>query len=172
MPLLLLKEINSENNTSLVLKSLLIMKSIFDIQSEIKEEFAAFPSPDEKFKHLIKIARSHGGMPEDKKDEKFLIKGCATRLFLVPEFTGEALLYHTDTDEGDKAPLIVRGLASLAQRLYSGQAPKKILETDPKFFQDLGITVALSPTRANGFGLLLKELYLYATIYSKLGERS
>ena len=145
------------------------MNSIADIQLEIKQEFAAKKSPEEKFKHLITIARNHKGMPKERKDEKFLVKGCATRLFLVPEFTGEVMVYHTDTDEGAEAPLIVRGLASLAQRLYSGQTPQAIIETDPKFFQDLGITLALSPARANGFGSLLKEIYLYANIYLKLG---
>jgi cysteine desulfuration protein SufE len=146
------------------------MKGIAEIQTEIREEFTQLESSEDKFKHLISLAKNHAGMPEDKKDEKFLIKGCATRVFLVPEFNGEVIVYHTDTDEGDQAPLIVRGLAALAQRLYSGQKPSDILSTNPDFFQSLGITVALSPTRANGFGSLLKELYLYANIYSRLGS--
>lgn len=64
--------------------------------------------------------------------------------------------------------LIVRGLADLAQRLYSGQRPSDILAFDPEFFRKTGIHGALSATRANGFASLLRQIRLYAEAYARL----
>ena len=60
------------------------MKSIEEIENEIRAEFAAFTSPDDKWAYLLKLARNHPGMDEKLKEEKFLVKGCASRMFLVP----------------------------------------------------------------------------------------
>ena len=145
--------------------------SIAETQQEIREAFEKQPSTEEKYKYLLKYARTHKGMDPKYKDEKFLVKGCATRVFLVPRFEAGRVWYETDTDEGDQAPLIVRGLAAIAQKIYSGHTPSEILAADPAFFQDIGLNVILTPTRSNGFASLLKDLYLYASAYKQLEMR-
>jgi cysteine desulfuration protein SufE len=144
------------------------IKSISSIQNEIREAFVALPSSDEKWSYLLKIAKSHPQMDVSLKDEKFLVQGCATRLFLVPSFQEGRLYLTLDTDGGSDSPLIVRGLAALASQVYNGQKPKDILATDPGFFQEIGLTVALSATRANGFASLLKQIYLYAQVFGRM----
>lgn len=144
-------------------------KPISEIQSEIRAEFAAFASSDDKWKFLLRIAREHQGMDPALKDEKFLVRGCAARMFLVPQFKDGVLVLHMDTEGGMENPLLSRGLGALAVRLYNGQKPTDILKADPAFFQDIGLNVGLSPTRANGFASLLKQIYLYAQVYAKMG---
>ncbi|MGL1903543.1 MAG: SufE family protein [Fibrobacterales bacterium] len=146
------------------------MRTIPEIQEEIKNEFDALPDNDHKWKHVIGLARSHEAIDESLKEEKFLVKGCATRLFLIPKFEDGFLKLFIDTDSGGESPLIVRGLASLAHRLYNGQSPKDILGTDPAFFQEIGLTVALSATRANGFASMLKQIYMYAQVYAAMSK--
>lgn len=147
-------------------------KTILEIQSEIRAEFAAFSSSDDKWKYLLRIAREHPGMDPSLKDEKFLVVGCAARMFLVPQFANGVLVLHMDTESGNENPLLSRGLGALAVRLYNGQKPTDILNTDPAFFQDIGLNVGLSPTRANGFASLLKQIYLYAKVYAKMSGAS
>ena len=144
------------------------MKTIAEIQSEIRAEFSAFASADDKWKYLLRIAREHPGMDEKLKDEKFLVKGCAARMFLVPGFKDGVLVLNMDTEGGMENPLLSRGLGALAIRLYNGQKPSDILKADPAFFQDIGLNVGLSPTRANGFASLLKQIYLYAQVFAKM----
>ncbi len=144
--------------------------TISEIQAEIKSEFDALPDNDSKWKHVIGLARNHTAIDESLKDEKFLVKGCATRLFLVPKFEGAVLELAIDTDSGGESPLIVRGLASLAQRVYDKQSPQDILASDPAFFQEIGLTVALSATRANGFASMLKQIYMYAQVYAAMAK--
>lgn len=142
---------------------------ISEIQSAVRAEFAAFTSSDDKWKFLLRIAREHKGMDPALKDEKFVVRGCAARMFLVPQFVDGVLVFHMDTEGGSENPLLSRGLGALAVRVYSGQKPSDILKADPAFFQDIGLNVGLSPTRANGFASLLRQIYLYAQVYAKMG---
>lgn len=144
-------------------------RPIPEIQADIRAEFAAFASSDDKWKYLLRIAKEHQGMDPALKDDKFLVKGCAARMFLVPKFENGVLVLHMDTEAGNENPLLSRGLGALAVRVYNGQKPADILSTDPAFFQDIGLNVGLSPTRANGFASLLKQIYLYAQVFAKLG---
>jgi len=147
------------------------MKSIVSIQDEIRTIFASFQTPDDKWKYLLTLAREHEGMNPSLKEEKFLVVGCASRMFLVPEFKNGLLFFHMDTEVGADNPLISRGLGALALKFYNGQKPQDILATDPAFFQEIGLNVGLSPTRANGFASLLKQIYLYAKAFSALAAR-
>lgn len=143
-------------------------KSIAELQDEIRAIFAAFADPDDKWKWLLRIAREHPGMDPSLRDEKFLVKGCAARMFLVPEFKDGVLNLHMDTEAGAENPLISRGLGALALKLYHGQKPSAILQAKSEFFQDIGLNVGLSPTRANGFASLLRQIGLYAQVYARL----
>ena len=143
-------------------------KSIAEVEAEVRQIFAGFTDPDEKWKWLLRIAREHQGMDPKLKDEKFLVKGCAARMFLVPEFKDGVLNLHMDTESGAENPLISRGLGALALMLYHGQKPSEILKAHSEFFQDIGLNVGLSPTRANGFASLLKQIGLYAQVFARL----
>jgi len=144
------------------------MQTIQERQEEVRSLFKAFQDPDDKWKWLLRIAREHPGMDPALKDEKFLVKGCAARMFLVPEFKDGILHLNMDTESGSDNPLISRGLGALALRIYNDQTPAAILATDNQFFQDIGLNVGLSPTRANGFASLLKQIGLFAQVYARI----
>ena len=48
--------------------------------SEIREKFAGFSDPDDKWKFLLDLARAHKGMDAALKAEKFIIQGCENPL--------------------------------------------------------------------------------------------
>lgn len=144
------------------------MPSIPEIQASIRSDVQLFSHPDDKWKYILGLAKAHPGMDPQLKEEKFLVVGCAARMFLVPEFREGVLWLHMDTEGGVENPLISRGLGALALKVYSGQKPADILNTDPSFFQDTGLVVGLTPTRANGFASLLKQIYLYAKVFARM----
>lgn len=149
----------------------LAMSELERRQAEVRAVFEAFKEPDDKWKFLLKLAKEHKGMDEALHDEKFLVKGCAARMFLVPRFEGGKVVFEMDTDGGMENPLISRGLGALALKIYNGLPPQEILAADPHFFQEIGLSVGLSPTRANGFASLLKQVYLYARVYAAMAGR-
>ena len=138
--------------------------------SEIREKFAGFSDPDDKWKFLLDLARAHKGMDASLKAEKFIIQGCASTMYLVPNFDGEKIHFEMDVEGGTTNPLISRGLGALALKVYNDMAPADILAVDPKFFQDIGLNVGLSPTRSNGFASLVKQIYLYARVFAALAK--
>jgi len=144
--------------------------TIEESQNEIRTIFAAFGNPDDKWKFLLKIAKEHSGMEDDLKQDKFIVKGCAAKMFLVPEYKDGILIFHLDTEGGESAPLLSRGLGALALKIYNNQKPADILAAKPEFFQEIGLQIGLTPTRANGFASLLKQIYMYARVYSLMGS--
>jgi len=145
--------------------------TIEESQNEIRNIFAAFGNPDDKWKFLLKIAKEHGGMDDSLKQDKFIVKGCAAKMFLVPEYKDGILIFHLDTEGGESTPLLSRGLGALALKIYNNQKPADILAAKPEFFQEIGLQIGLTPTRANGFASLLKQIYMYAQVYSLMGNK-
>jgi len=144
--------------------------TIEESQNEIRNIFAAFGNPDDKWKFLLKIAKEHSGMDDNLKQDKFIVKGCAAKMFLVPEYKDGILIFHLDTEGGESTPLLSRGLGALALKIYNNQKPADILAAKPEFFQEIGLQIGLTPTRANGFASLLKQIYMYAKVYSLMGN--
>lgn len=140
-------------------------------QEEVREAFVSFTDPDDKWKYILKLAKEHPGMDASLKDEKFLVKGCAATMYLVPKFENGVLVFNMDTEGGKENPLISRGLGAIALKIYNGLTPAEILTADPVFFQTIGLSVGLSPTRANGFASLLKQIFLYARVFAAMAAR-
>lgn len=137
---------------------------------EVREKFASFTDPDDKWKFLLDLAKAHKGMDASLKAEKFIIVGCASTMYLVPQFNGTNIHFEMDVEGGTTNPLISRGLGALALNIYNDMTPADILSVDPAFFQDIGLNVGLSPTRSNGFASLIKQIYLYARVFSALAK--
>lgn len=141
----------------------------------VREKFAAFTAegadPDEKWNYIIGLAKAHKGMDAALKSEKFIVVGCAATMYLVPQFNGTFIHFEMDVEGGVTNPLISRGLGALALSIYNDMAPADILSVDPKFFQDIGLNVGLSPTRSNGFASLLKQIYLYARVFDAISKK-
>ncbi len=145
--------------------------SITERQEEVRQKFASFTDPDDKWKFLLDLAKAHPGMDASLKAEKFIIQGCAATMYLVPQFNGSVLHFEMDVEGGTTNPLISRGLGALALKIYNAMAPADILSTDPVFFQEIGLNVGLSPTRSNGFASLVKQIYLYARVFDAISKK-
>lgn len=139
--------------------------------NEIREKFASFGDPDDKWKYLLDLARAHQGMDAALKAEKFIIQGCASTMYLVPKYLDGKIHFEMDVEGGTTNPLISRGLGALALRVYNDVSPAEILAVDPAFFQHIGLNVGLSPTRSNGFASLLKQIYLYARVFDAISKK-
>ncbi|SHJ13501.1 SufE family protein [Fibrobacter sp. UWP2] len=145
--------------------------SITERQEEVRQKFASFTDPDDKWKFLLDLAKAHPGMDASLKAEKFIIQGCAATMYLVPQFNGSVLHFEMDVEGGTTNPLISRGLGALALKIYNDMAPADILSVDPVFFQEIGLNVGLSPTRSNGFASLVKQIYLYARVFDAISKK-
>lgn len=150
---------------------MIMADSILERQEQVRQKFASFADPDDKWKFLLDLAREHKGMDASLKAEKFIIQGCASTMYLVPNFVGGKIHFEMDVEGGTTNPLISRGLGALALKIYNDMAPAEILSVDPAFFQQIGLNVGLSPTRSNGFASLVKQIYLYARVFDAISKK-
>ncbi|MEM7646137.1 MAG: SufE family protein [Pseudomonadota bacterium] len=135
--------------------------SMHERQQEIIDEFNQLKSWEDRYKQIIKIGKGLEKLPEDLYQEKFLVKGCQSQVWLHAHKNeqGQMIL------QADSDAMIVKGLVALLLRAYSGLTPQEVLEAPPEFIQQLGFQESLSPSRANGLLSMIKQIMLYAQAF-------
>ncbi|MFV0554917.1 MAG: SufE family protein [Mangrovibacterium sp.] len=139
--------------------------TIEKIQQEIIEEFSIYEDWMDKYAYLIELGNDLADLKSEDKNDQHIIKGCQSRVWLVPEFK-EGKIYF----QGESDAVIVKGIVALLLRVVSGHSPAEILATDLHFIDAIGLKQHLSPTRSNGLVAMVKQIRLYAVAYQKISE--
>lgn len=140
--------------------------TIDKIQQEIVEEFSMFDDWMDKYAYLIELGGELEDIDPKYKTDQHVIKGCQSKVWFHPEFKDGVITFVAESDA-----LIVKGLVALLLKVYSGQTPLDIINTEPNFIQEIGLGEHLSPTRANGLVAMIKQIKLYAIAYNKVQNR-
>lgn len=131
-------------------------------QQEIVREFAKISSWEERYKKLIAFGKEHPSIDEKYKTEENRVKGCQSVVWMFAELDPQGqLVIHADSDA-----FIVKGLVALLVKVYSLSPPAEVLETEPHFIKDIGLSEHLTPTRTNGMLAMIKQIKYYALAYS------
>ena len=133
---------------------------IIDIQSQIIDEFEIMDDWMEKYEYMISLGKSLPKMDNDFKNDSNLIKGCQSRVWLHAELKNENIFFHADSDA-----IITKGIISILIRIYSGQPPKEILDSNFDVINKIGLKEHLSQTRANGLLSMIKQIKMYALAF-------
>ena len=100
------------------------------------------------------------------KTEENKVRGCQSQVWLFGDLRDGQVWFQADSDAA-----IVRGLAALILRVYSGRTPDEILATEPEFVEQIGMSEHLSMTRSNGLRAMVKQIKIYALAYkAKLSQ--
>lgn len=140
--------------------------TIQEIEQQIIDEFANFDEWIDKYAYIIDLGKECPAIDEKDKTESNIIKGCQSRVWLSCEHHDGKIFFKADSDA-----VITKGIISLLIRVYSGQAPKDILENEPVFIDQIGLKEHLSPTRSNGLTSMLKQIKMYALAFSIKGDQ-
>lgn len=133
---------------------------INQIQKEIIDEFSVFDEWMDKYAYLIELGKEIPKLDEKLKTNERLISGCQSNVWITAEYKDGKVYFTADSDA-----IITKGLVSLLIRVYSGQTPDDIINTDPYFIKEIGLDNHLSPTRNNGLASMVKQMKLYALGY-------
>jgi len=131
--------------------------SIHEKRDQMVEELSPFEDHLERLTYVIDRAKDLPGLEDDFKIDTFLIKGCVSQLWVFPSFKEGKCFYQADSDAS-----ITKGTASLLCDLYSGESPEDIVQLEPDFLGDVGITQHLSPNRRNGLTGVREKIKAYA----------
>lgn len=121
----------------------------------------------DRYNYIIELSRELEPMNENHRNDKFLIQGCQSRVWIDAELSPEGtIVYHADSDA-----IITKGIIALLIRVLSGRTPDEIIDNELYFIDKIGLKENLSPTRANGLLAMMKQMKLYAIVFkSKLNE--
>lgn len=134
--------------------------TINETQDELIEDFSFYEDWMEKYEYIIQLGKELPLIEEQYKQDRYIIKGCQSRVWLHPEFKDDKIYFTADSDA-----IITKGLVSLMVKVLSGHTPKEIAESDLYFVNQIGLQEHLSPTRANGLLSMIKQMKLYAIAY-------
>ncbi len=135
--------------------------SIKEVEQQIVEEFSVFTDWLDKYEYLIDLGRSLPIIKDSGRDEKNLIKGCQSRVWLAADYLDGKIWFTADSDA-----IITKGIISLLVRVFSGRTPQEIIDADLNFIKEIGLEDNLSPARANGLLSMIKQIKFYAVAFA------
>lgn len=131
-----------------------------EVQEQITAEFEAFEDWMDRYNLLIELGRELPPVDQAEKTNEYLIEGCQSKVWLVPEFRNGLLFFKADSDA-----LITKGIVSLLVRVLSGRTPREIKNANLWFIDKINLRQNLSPTRSNGLLAMIKQMRLYALAF-------
>ncbi|HOO69090.1 MAG TPA: SufE family protein [Bacteroidales bacterium] len=133
--------------------------TIQEKQQKVVEEFSFLEDWMEKYEYLIELGKNLPPLDDSSKQEKNLIKGCQSRVWLDVRRENGKLFFKADSDA-----LITKGIISLLVQVFSGHTPEEILDSNMDFIEKIGLKDHLSPTRANGLLSMIQQIQMYALV--------
>ena len=134
--------------------------TINQAQEQIIEEFAIYDDWMDKYNYLIELSSELEPLDNAYRNDKYLISGCQSRVWIAAKEEGGIITFCADSDA-----IITKGLAALLIRVLSGHTAQEIYDADLYFIDRIGMSENLSPTRANGLVSMIKQMKLYALAY-------
>ena len=121
-------------------------------EKELIEEFEMFDDWMDKYTYIIDMGK-HSCSIENIRNERNLVQGCNSQVWLEARFEDEKMFFRADSDA-----LIPKGIAQMLVRVYSGNSPKDIVSHDASFIREIGLEEHLSPNRANGLFSMINKM--------------
>jgi cysteine desulfuration protein SufE len=140
--------------------------TIPEIQEEIIREFALLEGDMEMTVfYLMELGQRLPEMDEVDKSHDNLVKGCQSKVWLVANIQDDKVNFSADSNTA-----ITKGLVSLLIRIFSGQKPGDILQSDLYFMNKIGMERFIGTQRSNGFAAMIKQMKWYALAFKTQWE--
>ncbi|MBC7661862.1 MAG: SufE family protein [Chitinophagaceae bacterium] len=117
---------------------------------------------DDRLRHIVDEGKAMPPFPENLRLDAFLVKGCISRAWLVPQIKDEKLYFMADSEA-----MIVKGIVALLLKVYNGSTPQEVADLSTDFLSEAGVSEHLSMNRRNGLGNILSMIQHYARSMQK-----
>lgn len=131
------------------------------VQDEIIDEFSVFDNWLDKYDYLIELGNSLPEIDPKHRNDRYLINGCQSRVWVDARLDDGHVFYTADSDA-----IITKGIIALLIRVMNGRTPQEITDLDLYFIDAIGLSENLSPTRSNGLLAMVKQMKMYALAFA------
>lgn len=136
-------------------------QNINEIQDEIIEEFALLDGDQEMTNfYIMELGQKLPEMDDSLKNEDNIIKGCQSKVWVVPKAENDTLHFLADSNSA-----ITKGLVSLLVRIFDHQRAEDILNAELYFIDKIGMNRFIGTQRSNGFAAMIKQMKLFALVH-------
>ena len=124
--------------------------------TSLRELFMLFEDPKDKFVQLMDMAKESEQLKENEKVEQNKINGCTSRAWVVTEQNSDDTYnFRTDSDS-----LIVKGLLTILEKVFSGQTADNILSINSSdILYSIGLDKTITSQRTNGFSSAVQKIH-------------
>ena len=122
-------------------------------QAALIERYLVIPDPQERLAALISRKCTLLPLAASEHVDAALVQGCISRVWLAGTYESGVCRFRVDAD----SPM-VKGLVTTLCEIYDGATPEEIRSVEPDFFEVLGISANLTPTRLNGLASVLRVI--------------
>ena len=138
-------------------------------QNKIIELFPESLDWEAKYKKIIEMGKALKPLPDDGKQDKNIIKGCQSQVWLLAELDqSQGSQLAVVRFSGDSDALIVKGLVALLISIYDCEKPSDILNSKLFFLEKTGLKTHLTPSRTNGFVAMVQQVKNYEIAFHYL----
>jgi cysteine desulfuration protein SufE len=134
--------------------------TIQESEQKIIAEFALFDDWTDKYNYLIELGKNLPLIDEQYRQDKYLIAGCQSNVWLQADYKDGKIYFKADSDA-----IITKGIISLLISVLSGHTPQEIVDANLDFIDQIELTQYLTPTRSNGLLSMIKQMKTYALGY-------
>jgi cysteine desulfuration protein SufE len=140
--------------------------TINQVQDEIISEFSLLDGDMEMTVfYIMELGQKLPVMKEELKTEDNIVKGCQSKVWMTASMEDDRIFFEADSNTA-----ITKGLVSLLVRIFNGQSPENILNTDLYFMHKIGMERFIGTQRSNGFASMIKQMKLYALAFKTQKE--
>ena len=122
---------------------------------DLNDLFIIFEDPKDKFVQLMDMAKESEKLTEIEKTDINKINGCTSQAWVVAEDNGnETYRIKTDSDA-----LIVKGLLTILEKIFSGEPVDEILSINSiDILKSVGLDGIVTSQRTNGFSNAVEKI--------------
>lgn len=129
--------------------------SVQEILQDLNDLFSVFDDPKDKFIQLMDMAKESGQLSDAEKIDKNKIYGCTSQAWVVASLNED----ETYTFRADSDALIVKGLLTLLEKIFSNQPVTEILSINSNdVLISVGLDGAVTSQRTNGFSSAVEKI--------------
>ena len=108
----------------------------------------------DSYMHVIDLGKILAPLPDGTRIEENKVKGCASQVWLVSDYTDGIWTFLGDSDAH-----IVKGLVAITIEIFSGRSAAEIAALDAnEILSKLGLAEHLSAQRSNGLASMIGRI--------------
>ena len=122
--------------------------------ADIADDLAFLDDWDERYGYIIDLGKRLDPLTEEERTERTRVRGCASQVWLVTDWSGGTLAVRGDSDAA-----IVRGLVAIVLSLFSGLTREEAAALDAEAkLAEIDLKDHVTAQRANGLVSMIGRL--------------